>query len=355
MNNKDFTNLLPDLFLDSIRKQLMIGALPVATVKDLLHPLFENYNQIFPKLSASLQYEVKIILSLYPEIIEEYEIKDIVTLKYLIYSKYKSLRNNTIRFKRNILKRYKNMSFESIYIKPFPIKRKRLAWAVVYSCIIIVSGLLFNKIMYKDINIISPNDLIYQISEYSNDKMSFSLDDNQKQILAFSSAESENANISKLGFLMASLEIIINKDKPEQIHTILNMIEKNIEPYTALSEPFSNFKANFRNLNINKLQEKFESFFKQKKSLESYRLGEWCAIAKAVIFSKNISLIQSYFQNKERIKTIKNYLDKIDAPKSASNKIQNIFEITKKYRLDEKDYHILNKYITKFQYIILNQ
>jgi hypothetical protein len=348
MKNKDLTNLLPELFFGSLRKQLMIGILSVETVIDLLHPVFENYNQIFSKLPAARQYDLKIILTLYPEIVEKYEIQDIVTLKCSLYKHWRSLCLSAIRFKRKVKNRFKRQPYIDIMV---PVTKIRPAWAVVYAGILLAIGLTFYTYTHQKSNLISSNNIVSQISTFSPNRFLFDMDDNQS-ILAFSNTTSTTANSIKTGLLMASLELSIQTNQSQYISKILDLLKRNIQHQAQLVKLFSKYQADYQNADLNALQEQFELFFEESKQLDSYRLGVWCAVAQAIIASKNIDLVHAYFSH-EQGDIIQNHLKINQAPKSANKKIKEFFKITQKDILDEKDYHALNHLVSDLLKLLL--
>ncbi|ETR68898.1 MAG: hypothetical protein OMM_04286 [Candidatus Magnetoglobus multicellularis str. Araruama] len=305
MKNKDFTNLLPELFFGSLRKQLMIGILPVDTVIDLLHPVLENFNQVFPKLPAAIQYDLKIILSLYPEIVEKYEIQDIVTLKCFLYKHWRSLYLSAIRFKRKVKNRFKRQPYIDISV---PARKMRPAWAVVYAGILLAIGLTFYTYTHQKSNLISSNNIVSQITTFTPNKFLFHMADNQS-ILAFSNTTSTTANTIKTGLLIASLELSIQTDQSQYISKILDLLKRNVQDHPQLVKPFLEYQADYQNADINALQKQFELFFEASKQLDSYRLGEWCAVAQAILSSKNIDWVHAYFSHEQR-DIIQNYLKK---------------------------------------------
>ena len=87
---------LPDLIQKSIRDGLFLGILPAEAVRELLEPLLSRYGELMPRLPFEIQEDVVRILSLYPDLAEEYGIEPQPPLLGLLCSFRESLEKRGI-------------------------------------------------------------------------------------------------------------------------------------------------------------------------------------------------------------------------------------------------------------------
>ena len=72
MNSAESFEKFPDVFLSSLREQMLLGKVPADTVQRILEPLLSDFYEIMLKLPPELQADFENILRLYPDVAKRF-------------------------------------------------------------------------------------------------------------------------------------------------------------------------------------------------------------------------------------------------------------------------------------------
>jgi len=311
MYQDDLFNYLPHVIFHSLKQKMLLGELSAETVDDLLSPLLINYKQIMPDLSLSLQYDIRKILINYPELKEKYKITTLTccSLKYLIFfywNFFTTINNYSIIFKKFTTKKFRP-NVNQLFIVPVNQIQKRLA----YASVLITSFILF--IYFYPSGMYSSRDMILflqdQSSSYINILKARPVEDNMIHLLNYQPFVTNESIAFKTGYSISYLYLSLNQKHKDNITFWIRRVKKNTSAFHVKTF-IEIFEKREDHHSYMQLVDQLEKLFSQKKVMDIYRLGEWCAIAQAVTSSENILLIKDFFENKKTIKKLINNISK---------------------------------------------
>jgi len=342
------------LFYGTIKEQMITGMLPSQEVLDTLQPLLVNYHQIYPKLEKSVQKDIQIILNIYPEISEEYNIH--VKQKRVLY--YYWLLQDIIIYVFTLPEKCLDFvcnSFKISINKRWLIGAPAFAFACLMVFMILPSDPSLSHKMISQLNI--QNTLQPGI-------------DVSKNIYALTpSSESVQQHIFRMGFHIASLDLSIHAKNPtmalKYLIAIKNdltgqvfdwKIEKNddlMKFIDDLNQTDNNDLKSFKKLSF-LLNDHSQSILKNSnESIDIYNFAQWTAITRALVLSPqkdNTTLLKSLNFDMLLFDKIKMH----NIPKGVIINLNKIIEISNLSQLTSIDIRVLAQNIKSIMNLMGN-
>jgi len=389
MKKNDYFESMAISIPDYIRAQMIIGILPLEKVEEILKPLLKRFKTLIKEFPLYIQYDLRSILYLYPELAEKYEIKFSFTISYFLFSIYKQLCNllsipdkndsylKCINYSKN--KDFNNI-FKRLRIKwnyfffnlkedikdflndhvfdpesPFKIKKKVI--------IIGVPSFAFATLVFFIPCTFFNNQTDYLLSSQIMSNVEELIDlkilkepglINSESQLAFAASKVLNKSSFRLGFNIAGLDIMFKNENPQSGKRYIDQLNKNFivrqfsnektkEILISLKASLNNNKINANVLNT--LAKNLKIIVTSKGLIHNYEIGEWCATSKIIISSGNSDAILTalkYFND------LKPYtFDKLNKNKGIAEAIDKIIKIYGNGEITEQEINILKNRIER--------
>lgn len=352
MNEDLIIDHVAEHFTCSIKKQMIMGFLPSSSVENILFPLLENFNLIYPKLSKSAKNEIKGILKLYPEITIKYNI-EINTLYRLLIGIIQLINGLHTTIKHYIQDCFSDWS-----------QIKTLRYAPAFTSLFIFILILSIFFLKNETAYLSSNEIIAQLK---HDKRinTFQITHIQKTIhrntVGFMSADRFPMNFFQLGFICANINLALENNQVDEIvqqiksinlltqfeNEVQNKIKQNIDK--LLSPPISRDDAIEFVLTVERIS-------KQNNNFDLFRFGEWCSVFLSLIESDYIHVIPQIVQD-NTIKYISAYFKSKDTAISNSviNALNQIKQLADKDPLEDKHISLIKKELKRIVDLLIDK